>query len=94
MFFLFIIPLRAIRPTLFDASLGPYFVYILCHLFYQRFQFFRQLDTAGVYRLRDIFVGCCICRIAGSVLNYFAQTLMFTGSVFGLKVYVDRRLPK
>ena len=33
-------------------------------------------------------------EIAGSVLNYFAQTLMFTGSVFGLKVYVDRRLPK
>ncbi len=33
-------------------------------------------------------------EIAGSVLNYFAQTLMFTGSVFGLKAYVDRRLPK
>ena len=33
-------------------------------------------------------------RIAGSVLNYFAQTLMFAGSVFGLKLYVDHRLPK
>ena len=33
-------------------------------------------------------------EIADSVLHYFAQTLMFTGSVFGLKAYVDRRLPK
>ena len=33
-------------------------------------------------------------EIAGSVLNYFAQTLMFAGSVFGLKLYVDHRLPK
>lgn len=33
-------------------------------------------------------------EIAGSVLNYFAQTLMFAGSVFGLKVYVDHRLTK
>lgn len=32
--------------------------------------------------------------IAESVLHYFAQTLMFAGSVFGLKIYVDRKLPK
>lgn len=33
-------------------------------------------------------------EIAASVLHYFAQTLMFAGSVFGLKSYIDRRLPK
>lgn len=33
-------------------------------------------------------------QIEGSVLHYFAQTLMFAGSVFGLKVYIDRNLTK
>lgn len=33
-------------------------------------------------------------EIANSVLQYFAQTLMFAGSVFGLKIYVDRNLTK
>lgn len=33
-------------------------------------------------------------EITTSVLQYFAQTLMFAGSVFGLKTYIDRRLPK
>lgn len=33
-------------------------------------------------------------QIEDSVLHYFAQTLMFTGSVFGLKVYIDRNLTK
>lgn len=32
--------------------------------------------------------------IANSVLHYFAQTLMFAGSVFGLKIYVDRNITK
>ena len=30
-------------------------------------------------------------EIETSVLHYFAQTLMFAGSVFGLKTYVDRK---
>lgn len=33
-------------------------------------------------------------EITNSVLHYFAQTLMFAGSVFGLKIYVDRNLTK
>ena len=33
-------------------------------------------------------------EIATSVLHYFAQTLMFAGSVFGLKTYIDRRSTK
>lgn len=33
-------------------------------------------------------------EITNSVLQYFAQTLMFAGSVFGLKIYVDRHLMK
>lgn len=32
--------------------------------------------------------------IANSVLHYFAQTLMFAGLVFGLKIYVDRNITK
>ena len=31
-------------------------------------------------------------EISDSVLWYFAQTLIYAGSVFGLKVYVDRRI--
>lgn len=33
-------------------------------------------------------------EIEDSVLHYFAQTLMFAGAVFGLKVYIDRNLTK
>lgn len=33
-------------------------------------------------------------EIEDSVLHYFAQTLMFAGSVFGLKVYIDRNLTR
>ncbi|MGN0068286.1 MAG: hypothetical protein ACI350_00920 [Prevotella sp.] len=32
--------------------------------------------------------------IEASVLNYFAQTLMFAGAVFGLKSYVDKELKR
>lgn len=33
-------------------------------------------------------------QISESVLWYFAQTLIYAGSVFGLKVYVDYMLNK
>ena len=33
-------------------------------------------------------------EISDSVLWYFAQTLIYAGSVLGIKLYVDRRLEK
>lgn len=33
-------------------------------------------------------------EISDSVLWYFAQTLIYAGSAFGLKAYVDHRLEK
>lgn len=33
-------------------------------------------------------------QIADSVLNYLAHTLMFAGSMLGVKTYVDYRIPK
>ncbi len=33
-------------------------------------------------------------EIAASVLNYLAHTMMFSGSILGVKTYVDYRLPK
>ena len=33
-------------------------------------------------------------EIAASVLDYLTRTMMFAGSIFGVKAYVDYRLPK
>lgn len=35
-----------------------------------------------------------IGQITDSVLAYLAQTMMFAGSILGVKTYVDYRLPK
>lgn len=33
-------------------------------------------------------------EIAASVLDYLTHTMMFSGSILGVKTYVDYRLPK
>ena len=54
MLFQYIIPLFAIRPTLFYSGFRPDLMNILSHFFYQIFQLLRELDLFCVHRIRNI----------------------------------------
>ena len=51
------------------------------------------LTTGVVLSYIDYFMPP-IGQIEDSVLAYLAHTMMFVGSIFGVKTYVDYRLPK
>ncbi|MBR3897220.1 MAG: hypothetical protein IKJ42_09495 [Bacteroidaceae bacterium] len=51
------------------------------------------LTTGVVLSYIDYFMPP-VGSIEDSVLSYLAHTMMFSGSVLGVKTYVDYRLPK